>query len=177
MIPRYADPDIIPHFTYEAKLGGWQKVELAVTLAKANLHLIERSIHDRIRARLEAQPFDIDWWLARDKEISHDLNAFLEERLRHLEAELTAYFHENMTSYDTEDPAFALTLIEVTDLLLAKIDALLKALAALAQAHQHIVMVRRTHGQAAKLGSFGGRVRTWPSIVTEKEPRRARGRN
>jgi adenylosuccinate lyase len=167
MIPRYADSRITQIFSDEAKLGRWQKVELAVIEARVKLGLVSEDVYRAIADTLLGMPFDVAWWLQRDKEIHHDLNAFIEERSRHLSAELTSEFHRDMTSYDTEDPAFALALIAAAEIIENDLAELLFLIGGIADAHRHTVMLKRTHGQGAKLGSFGSRVLTWYAMLDD----------
>lgn len=167
MIRRYRNLRIAPLFTDEAKLNGWQIVELAVIQARETLDGVAPGTYRAVSDILTAAPFDIAWWLQRDKEINHDLNAFLEERVRHLPAELTGEFHRDMTSYDTEDPAFALKLVAAAEIVREELLQLFAVAHELARAHRHTVMLKRTHGQGAKLGSFGVRVLTWIAQLSD----------
>ena len=167
MIPRYADFRITMLFADEAKLMRWQQVELAVIRARADLGLVSDEVFRSVASILEPIPFDIKWWLARDKEIHHDLNAFIEERSRHLPAHLTSEFHRDMTSYDTEDPAFALALISAAEMFENDLAELMFLIGGIADQYRDIVMLRRTHGQGAKLGTFGGRVLTWHAMLND----------
>jgi adenylosuccinate lyase len=161
MIPRYENPDISIIWSNETKLGLWLKTELAAIEARANLGLIERSVSEKISEILLSKSIDIEWWLNRDKEISHDLNAFLDERFRFLPLELQRYFHDGMTSYDTEEAAFASMLSKSVELLRESIFSVKEALKFLAHRYRYTVMNGRTHGQWANLQSFGKRCLTW----------------
>ena len=114
----------------------------------------------------------------REKEIGHDLNAFVEimrwqmvdgSLLMSIEEALAKghpqkwdhHFHEGMTSYDTEEPAMALILAEADqqiDTALERVDA---ALCALATKHRGTLMIGRTHGQYAQPVTFGKRCLDW----------------
>src|ERR1700722_7980990 len=105
MIERYADAEITSVWSNENKLALWQKTELAVIHARADLGLIEESDFQFIEKRLSESSIDIAWWLEREKETNHDLAAFVDERMRFLPAHLQRHLHDGMTSYDTEEPA------------------------------------------------------------------------
>ncbi|MBI5004401.1 hypothetical protein HZC00_04905 [Candidatus Kaiserbacteria bacterium] len=165
MIPRYSDPRIAEIFTDQAKLNGWQWVELSVVQARSNLGLIPSSTYFEMANILYNVSFDIDFWLAEDKRIHHDLNAFIAERVRHLPPELAHEFHKDMTSYDTEDPAFARALLDAASVIRLELEDLTRLLGEMARQYRYVVMLRRTHGQWAKLGSFGGRVLTWIAML------------
>lgn len=172
MINRYEKPVIAGIWSDEYKLKLWQETELAVILAKERLKRISEGIASKIRGILTITPIDLEWWKAREKEIGHDLQAFVEERRRHLEAVFAAHFHdEGMTSYDTEEAAFATMLKESVAVVQQHIAELKKVLGELALKHRHTVMNGRTHGQEAELQSFGKRVLTWlrELMVVEEE--------
>lgn len=161
MIPRYANPTITQIFSNEAKVQRWQEVELAVIEARESLGLIPNGIHERIEKALADHPCDIAWWLERENLTNHDLAAWIEERLRFIPVELQQYWHEDMTSYDTEDAAFSRALLDSSGLVYSELRTLIDLLGTIADKHRYTVMLERTHGQGAKLRSFGGRVLTW----------------
>jgi adenylosuccinate lyase len=161
MIPRYSNPAVTDLCADLTKLLGWQEVELAVIAARVDLGLVPRTTYDRIEKALLANQPDVEWWKIRDNDIHHDLNAFIDERRRHLPADLQAYFHEDLTSYDTEEAAFALLLLNLSALIEQAHVSLVGRLEALARLHRYTPMLARTHGQWAKLRTFGSHVLTW----------------
>jgi adenylosuccinate lyase len=161
MIKRYANDQVTKIWEDSHKLMLWQKVELAVILAREMLGIFPQGVSKKIQDILESIPIDITWWLARDKEINHDLNAFIDERVRHLPPELHQYWHKGMTSYDTEEPAMALLLKESFQLIEKPYREMEKLLLDLAKKYRYTPMVGRSHGQEAKLQTFGKRCLTW----------------
>ncbi|MFZ4648095.1 MAG: lyase family protein [Patescibacteria group bacterium] len=160
MIERYQNKKITDIFSDEQKLKLWQETELSVIAAMEDLHLMPVGIHEEICDYLKT-PIDIQWWKKRDEEIHHDLNAFLDERVRHLPAVYHQYFHKNITSYDTEEPAFAKTLTEAVNVIFPLIFDLEETLTRLAVKYRYTIMNGRTHGQEAEMQSFGARILTW----------------
>ena len=158
---RYQDERIVAAWSDEAKLLEWEDVELAVVLAREILGRIPRGTHERIKVILKANPPDIEWWHAREKETDHDLQAFLDERLRHLLPELQCYLHEDMTSYDTEEPAFVFRLYRSAEIVQKEAIELLTVLKGLALKYRFAPMQARTHGQEAELKTFGARCACW----------------
>jgi adenylosuccinate lyase len=75
--------------------------------------------------------------------------------------ELQPLFHEDMTSYDTEEAALALGLIQSAALVSAEYVRIKRTLLEQAQKYRHLPFLENTHGQGAKLRSFGGRCLTW----------------
>lgn len=167
MHDRYEKRKIAVLFSDEKKLLGWQDTELAVIEAAECLGKFPPDTHGAISDILNNTPIDIAWWKSRDKEIRHDLNAFVDERLRHLPTELQEYFHKKITSFDTEEPAFALTLLAAVAIVEETCTELDHTLVNLAVAHRYTIMNARTHGQEAELQSFGKRVLGWRADLLE----------
>lgn len=161
MISRYENQKISEIFSDIVKLNLWQKTELAVIEAMVNFNKIDRVFYDQIKELWSENLIDIEWWKKRDKEIHHDLNAFLDERYRFLPTELHGYVHKNITSYDTEEAPFVLKL-QLASLIISDYCAsLTETLKGLALKYRYTIMHGRTHGQEAELQSFGARVLTW----------------
>lgn len=161
MIPRYNDPNIAPIWTDAAKLERWDDVELAAVQAGVAMGEVKEGEYAAINQALADHPADIEWWLKRDGEINHDLNAYLDERRRHIPVELQHLYHKGMTSYDTEEAAFAQALIDSSKIVRKASEELLEEQRFGALKYRYLPFFDRTHGQGAKLRSFGGRVLTW----------------
>lgn len=161
MDQRYKDEETNTIFSSLSKLSLWQMTELAAIKARVKLKMVEKNVFLKIKSILSKMPIDIDWWMKKDHEIHHDLNAFVFERLRYLPAEFHRYFHDLLTSYDDEEPAFARmlrkALIKVKKMY-AELDALLVSMAI---KYRHTIMNGRTHGQEAEMQTFGARILTW----------------
>lgn len=161
MIKRYEDSEIAEIWSDENKLDLWQETELAVIKARVKLGLVSKEIFKQTSQILLKTPIDLDWWKKRDGEIRHDLQAFIDERLRFLPVDLQRFLHERMTSYDTEEPAFSRMLKESLSRVHNLYDLLLSAILGLALRYHYTIMNARTHGQEAELQSFGKRGLTW----------------
>ena len=162
MIPRYEQKEITRIWSDTNKLQLWQKTEFAVLEARANLGQIPQEIYARIKGDLNYYPIDMGYWKILEEKFKHDLNAFVEERRRFLPAGLKPYLHEGMTSYDTEEPAFARMLKESTDLVMREYCINLNStLRGKAIKHRFTIMIGKTHGQGAELQTFGKRCLTW----------------
>jgi len=161
MHERYAQKSISSIFSNENKLQLWQATELAVIRALEELGLIPSGTYEKIKGIWEANPIDVAWWKVRDKEIKHDLNAFIEERTRHLPVELQQYVHRKITSYDTEEPAFTQMLLQASHEVRMSQKAILEVIREMALRWRFTPMNGRTHGQEAELQTFGKRCLTW----------------
>ena len=161
MIKRYSNEEISRIWGDPYKFRLWQKTELAVIKAQCDLGNIDPTIYDFIFELLERHEIDIAWLEEREKATMHDLNAFVDERLRHLPSHLQSHFHNGMTSYDTEEPAFAKMLSSSYNLVYAQLIEIQEILENLAGKYRYTIMMARTHGQPAELQSFGKRCLGW----------------
>lgn len=169
MILRYEHSGIKAIWSDEEKLARWDEVELAVIAARVGLApgQVRPPVFNTIRAIVQGRPVDIAAWLEREKETGHDLAAYVELRWEMLPAEVRKHFHEGMTSYDTEDAAFVLALQESSNHVADAAVALIEEMLALAKRYRYQPMLDRSHGQWAKLASFGSRVLMWRAELAE----------
>lgn len=161
MIPRYSDPKMTAIWSDENKFDRWQKVELAIIEARTKLRLVSGEIFFEITNSLEQKPINIERINAIERETNHDMIAFVKERKENLVVHLRRYFHDVVTSYDIEEPALALILIEACHHVLMEIAKLDEQLVRLAKRYCFTPMNARTHGQEAEVQSFGARCLTW----------------
>jgi adenylosuccinate lyase len=161
MIERYEDKILTETWSLGNKAAMWQEVELAVILARVQLGQLAIDIFDRINDILRPKPVDIKQWLAYENELKHDLNAFIKERKKNLPEDLRRYVHDGITSYDTEEPAFARILSDACTHVLNEAGILESGLIILAKKYCFTPMNARTHGQEAEMQSFGARCLTW----------------
>ncbi len=161
MIKRYSITEIEEIWKDECKLAHWQETELAVIRARSEMGLVQAEVYEEISASLISSPFNLGRWHELEKELNHDLQAFVQERQEHLASELRRFLHDEITSYDTEESAFAKMLMQSVVVIQRKVDQLITVLANLADAHRFTIMIARTHGQEAELQSFGKRCCTW----------------
>lgn len=153
MLKRYSTPEMTKTFSEEKKFQRWLDTELAVLLARTHLGKLEISIYQRILGQAK---FSVEEIERLDKEISHDLLAFVGTVQSYLDPELKKYFHaEGMTSYDTEEPATALIIIEAIDTIIEEIKILAAALKEKALKYKHLLKIGRTHGQHAEPTTLG----------------------
>ena len=161
MIQRYANKKIDEIWSDMFKLNLWQKTELMVLKAKASLGYIQWKTYEQIKKILETNPINVEWWLQRDKEIHHDLNAFIDERLRFLPESLQVHFHKKITSFDTEEAPFASMLIFSIICVDEGLNELSNIIVEMAKKYRYTIMNGRTHGQEAEMQTFGKRCLTW----------------
>ncbi len=161
MNTRYCDPRIAGKWTKGYKASKWDAVELAVIEARVKLGRVPESEFLIIKEALANKPVDIEWWEKREAQVGHDYESYCDERKRHLPAWLQHRWHQDLTTYDGQDPAFMLILQECVSIVKEDVLVLFGALYKLARQHRFSMSLGKTHRQFAELQSFGKRFLTY----------------
>ena len=156
MIPRYSRPEMAAIWSDENKLQQWLRVEIAACEAWAE----QGAIPAEDMAKIRKATIDPERALAYEREMHHDLNAFLRAVADTLGDE-SRFVHMGLTSSDVVDTALALQLVASADILERDIDALNEALAATAREHKTTLQMGRSHGVHAEPITFGLKIATW----------------
>jgi adenylosuccinate lyase len=156
MIERYTRPQMARVWSEENKADRWLQVEIAVCEAWAERGVIPPGDLDKIRGA----SYDLKKWAEYEREMHHDFNAFLRSVADSLGDE-SRFVHLGLTSYDVEDTALALRLVEATELLEADVRTLLDAIAVRAREHKYTLTMGRSHGVHAEPTSFGLKLAAW----------------
>ena len=141
----------------ENKFAAWLKVEIAAVQAWADMGVVPREDADLIARNASFRIEDVDRY---EREMHHDMNSFLRSVSDSLGAE-SRWVHLGLTSYDTEDPATALRLVEAADILLEDLRQLEAAIAKRALEHKDTLMMGRSHGMHAEPITFGLKLLNW----------------
>jgi adenylosuccinate lyase len=157
MIERYSLPEMRALWSLQNKYDTWLKVELAVVQAQAEVGRIPREDADAI---VRGAKFSLERALEIEEVTRHDLLGFVRAVLENLGPE-GRYFHYGVTSYDIEDPALALQMVQGLDLILGKLDDLIDAVRTRAREHKYTVMMGRTHGIHAEPITLGFKLAVW----------------
>jgi len=155
VIKRYTLPKMGRLWTLRKKFSLWLKVELAVIKARENLGEYPTGTYKRIK---QAAWFTVRAIEKRDKEIEHDLQAFVDVVRSYLPPELQAKFHDLITSYDDEDPALAMLMLAALDNIVKSVDTLIESLTKLASQHMWTYCMGVTHGQDGEVITYAGRL-------------------
>jgi adenylosuccinate lyase len=157
MIERYARHEMASIWTDEAKYALWLEVELAACEAWAALGAIPREALAAIKGKADFDPARI---AAIEAEVHHDVIAFLTAVAEKVGPE-SRFIHLGLTSSDLLDTAFGVQLARAGKLLAKDLSMLREAVAALAKAHKHTVMIGRSHGIHAEPITFGLKAAIW----------------
>jgi adenylosuccinate lyase len=151
------------------KFECWLRVEVAAVQAWADLGVVPRDDADRIADRASFDLEDIERY---EIELHHDMTAFIRSVTDSL-GEEGRWLHLGLTSYDVEDPALALRMVEAAAILEADLEALERAIAARAVEHRDTLCMGRTHGMHAEPITFGLKLLNWLDEVRRAKERLA----
>jgi len=151
MIPRYTRPEMASIWEPETKFRIWFEIEAHACDALAELGVIPR---DAAKAVWERGAFEVDRIDAIEREVKHDVIAFLTNLAEHVGPE-ARFVHQGMTSSDVLDTCFNVQLVRAADLLIADMDKLLAVLKRRAFEHKNTVTIGRSHGIHAEPTTFG----------------------
>jgi adenylosuccinate lyase len=109
---------------------------------------------DAAKAVHERGGFDVDRIDEIEREVKHDVIAFLTSLSEHVGPE-ARFVHQGMTSSDVLDTCFNVQLVRAADILLEDMDALLAAIKKRAYEHKMSATIGRSHGIHAEPTTFG----------------------
>jgi adenylosuccinate lyase len=156
----------------ENKFACWLKVEVAAVQAWADMGVIPREAADKIGLNAS---FKVDDIYRYEREMHHDMNSFLRSVADSL-GEESRWVHLGLTSYDTEDPALSMRMVEAADLLAQGLGELDDAIADRALEHKDTLCMGRTHGMHAEPITFGLKLLNWLDEVRRAKQRLAEAR-
>ena len=154
MIPRYTRPQMAAIWSPEARFRIWFEIEAHAADAMAELGLIPKDAAKTIWEKGKAAKFDIARIDAIEREVKHDVVAFL-THLAEIVGPQARFVHQGMTSSDILDTCFNVQLLRAADLLIADVDALLAALEKRARQYKFTPTIGRSHGIHAEPTTFG----------------------
>ena len=157
MIPRYTLPEMGALWSEETRFQKWLDVEIAVCEVHAEMGTIPSEALEQIKSRAK---FSVARINEIEKTTDHDVIAFTTNLAESI-GEAARFVHYGLTSSDVVDTANALLLREACDILLEKIDALLRVLKRRAFEFKNTPQVGRTHGIHAEPTSLGLTFALW----------------
>jgi len=154
MIPRYSRPQMADIWSPEARFRIWFEIEAHAADALAELGVVPKEAAAKIWELGGKAEFDIDRIDAIEREVKHDVIAFLTHLAEFIGPE-ARFVHQGMTSSDVLDTCLAVQLARAADLLIADVDALLQVLERRAFEFKLTPTVGRSHGIHAEPTTFG----------------------
>ncbi len=154
MIPRYSRPEMVRVWEPETRFRIWFEIEAHAATAMAELGLIPKDAAKTIWAKGTGARFDVARIDEIEREVKHDVIAFLTHLAEIVGAE-ARFVHQGMTSSDVIDTSFNVQLVRAADLLLAGVDRVLAALKSRAFEYKLTPTIGRSHGIHAEPTTFG----------------------
>jgi adenylosuccinate lyase len=154
MIPRYTRPEMAAIWDPQTRYRIWFEIEAHATDALAALGVVPAEAARALWAKGKDATFDIARIEEIEREVKHDVIAFL-THLAEIVGPEARFVHQGMTSSDVLDTCLNVQLVRAADLLIADVDAVLAALKLRAFEFKMTPMVGRSHGVHAEPTTFG----------------------
>jgi adenylosuccinate lyase len=154
MIPRYTRPEMAAIWEPQTRFRIWFEIEAHAADALAELGVIPKDAAKAIWAKGKDAAFDIDRIDAIEREVKHDVIAFL-THLAEIVGPQARFVHQGMTSSDVLDTCLNVQLVRAADILIADADKVLAALKRRAFEHKMTPTIGRSHGIHAEPTTFG----------------------
>ena len=154
MIPRYTRPELAAIWEPQTRFRIWFEIEAHAADAMAELGLIPASAAKKIWDKGRDATFDIARIDAIEREVKHDVIAFL-THLAEIVGPEARFVHQGMTSSDVLDTCLNVQLVRAADLLIGDVDKLLEALKRRAFEFKMTPTIGRSHGIHAEPTTFG----------------------
>src|SRR6202522_48835 len=154
MIPRYTRPEMAAIWDPQTRFRIWFEIEAHATDALAELGVVPKEAAQAIWAKGRNATFDVERIEAIEREVKHDVIAFL-THLAEIVGPEARFIHQGMTSSDVLDTCLNVQLTRAADLLISDIDRVLAALKKRAFEHKMTPTIVRSHGIHAEPMTFG----------------------
>jgi adenylosuccinate lyase len=154
MIPRYTRPEMAAIWDPQTRFRIWFEIEAHATDALAKLGIVPEEAARAIWAKGRNAVFDIARIDEIEREVKHDVIAFL-THLAEIVGPEARFVHQGMTSSDVLDTCLNVQLVRAADLLIADVDKVLAALKRRAFEYKMTPVVGRSHGIHAEPTTFG----------------------
>jgi adenylosuccinate lyase len=171
VIARYSRPAMARIWSDEGRLATWLEVELAATVAWAELGVVPAEAARALQANATAPTPDRVAEI--EATLHHDTAAFVDAVAERL-GEEGRWFHYGLTSSDVVDTALALQVREAGGLILEGLDRALAVVTARAEQHRTTLQMGRTHGVHAEPTTFGLKLAGWAFELDRSRARVAR---
>lgn len=158
MINRYSREEISHIWDLGVKFDYYLRVELAVCEAYAKLGQIPESALNEIKQKASFTVERID---EIEREVRHDVIAFLTNVNESVGADNAKYIHMGLTSSDVIDTAFALQIKDSSLIILRELNELINVVRKKAFQYKDTICIGRSHGVHAEVMTFGFKLLNW----------------
>lgn len=157
MIERYSRKEMNYLWSRENRYNNWLKVELAVCKSYAGRGIIPQKDYRNI---VKKAAFDIDRIDAIEREVKHDVIAFLTSVAEHV-GPSSRFIHMGMTSSDMLDTANALVLRDSSEMIIRGARKIHSAILNKAKKYRDVPIMGRSHGVHAEPTTVGLKMLIW----------------
>jgi adenylosuccinate lyase len=154
MIPRYTRPEMAAIWDPQTRYRIWFEIEAHATDALAALGVVPKEAAAALWAKGKDAVFDIARIDEIEREVKHDVIAFL-THLAEIVGPEARFVHQGMTSSDVLDTCLNVQLVRAADLLIEGVDEVRAALKRRAFEYKMTPTVGRSHGIHAEPTTFG----------------------
>lgn len=158
MITRYTLEEMKNIWDLQSKFDYYLKVELAVCEAYCELGQINKENLEKIKSLAK---FDLKRIDEIEKEVNHDVIAFLTNVNENLGEDLAKYVHVGLTSSDVIDTALALQIQDAGKIIKEDLKNIINSLRTLLNKHKNTICIGRSHGVHAEIMTFGVKICSW----------------
>ncbi len=151
MIPRYSREIMTTIWEPQSRFQIWFEIEAHACDALAELGVIPK---ESAKIIWEKGNFDIDRIDEIEKEVKHDVIAFLTSLSEYIGTE-ARFVHQGMTSSDVLDTCLNIQMVKAADILIDDVEKLLVILKRRAMEHKMDVCIGRSHAIHAEPVTFG----------------------
>jgi len=152
MIPRYSRQEISEIWSETKTYDYWLDIELAFLRALEDLGKVPSCTYQKVK---EKASFKVERIHELEKDLQHDILAFLTCLSESINSEESRYVHLGLTSSDIKDTALNLAIKDSGVILLRGFDELVEALKLKAFEYKGVPCIARSHGIHAEPTSFG----------------------
>lgn len=158
MIERYSLEEMTKIWDIDSKFDYYLKVEIAVCEAYCELGQIPKEDLKKIKKLANFDSKRID---EIEKEVNHDMIAFLTNVNEYLGDDLAKYVHVGLTSSDVIDTAMALQIKDAGKIINKDLENVISSLKTLLNKHKGTICIGRSHGIHAEVMTFGAKICAW----------------
>jgi adenylosuccinate lyase len=151
MIPRYSRTEMTEIWDTTSRFQIWLDIEKYACESQEHLGVIPKGVAKQIDKKGK---FEIDKIDAIEKEVKHDVIAFLTNVAEHVGPK-ARFIHQGMTSSDVLDTCLNVQLMKASKVLDKGLSRLLKALKKRALSSKNMVCIGRSHGIHAEPTTMG----------------------
>ena len=139
----------------------WLDVEAALAMAQGELGLIPVKAAENIRDNATIQTLDLDAIREGLKVTSHSLMPLLDALRNVCDKEAGQFIHFGATTQDIQDSAQILEIQDILNIVERDLSFIIEQVMELAEKHQNLVTIGRTHTQHALPMTMGLKIGVW----------------